>query len=238
MVLATLFYRENRDGVADVQRPLGGGVFLVERNNVARSRAAGLELVANGRPTKALTYSLSGNLAWSQLDSLGPTYAPTRSLVSAYGRVNLSWQPSANDLLQINGFVNGKRLTPQGYAEPSMAVDLGYRHKFSDRLALVVTAQDPLRSFRLRQVIDTPVLKDVTTTQFDTRQVRWCSNWTFGGESRAIRDLTSRPRGGAAVGVGQARRRRGWAVKVRGAATWDSRSTLSIWSAGMGRANQ
>ncbi|MDB5462060.1 MAG: TonB-dependent receptor [Phenylobacterium sp.] len=181
LLLATLYYRENRDGVADVLRDLGGGVFLSERDNVARSRSGGLELVANGRLTKTVTYNLNGGLGWSQLDSLGPTFAPTRSLVSPSGHGSLTWQAAPDDLLQLNGFMVGKRLTPQGHADPMIGVDLGYRHKLSDRLSVAVTAQDILGTFRAFQAIDTPVLRERTKTDFDTRQIRVGLTWTLGG---------------------------------------------------------
>src|SRR6185312_8029738 len=170
MLLATLYYRQNRDGVAEVLRDLGGGVFLSERNNIAQSRSGGLELVANGRLTKTLTYNLNGNLGWVQLDTLGPTFAPTRSATSISGHGGLTWQITPDDLFQLNGFMNGKRLTPQGYIDSLHAFDLGYRHKFTEHLSVIVTAQDFLGAWRLRQVIDTPVLRERVSNVFDSRQ--------------------------------------------------------------------
>jgi len=181
MLLATLYYRQNRDGVADVLRDLGGGVFLSERNNIAQSRSGGLELVANGRLTRTLTYNLNGNVGWTQLDSLGPLFAPTRSIVAFSGHGSLTWQATADDLFQLNAFMNGKRLTPQGYADPMVGVDLGYRHKLTDKLSIMMTAQDLLGSFRAFQAIDTPVLRERTKTDFDSRAVRVGLTWTFGG---------------------------------------------------------
>src|SRR6185295_6035997 len=61
---ATLYYRENRHGFTDVTRDLGGGVYLISRDNVSKTRNGGLELVANGRLTKTLTYNMSGNAFW------------------------------------------------------------------------------------------------------------------------------------------------------------------------------
>jgi outer membrane receptor protein involved in Fe transport len=179
--LATLFYRENRDGVSDVVTSLGGGVNLVTRQNLADSRNAGLELVAAGRLTPTLTYNISGMGAWIELDSFGPGYPAGRSTWSVSGRGNLNWQATPNDLFQLNGFAMGKRLTPQGYGEPLMAVNLGYRHKLTDQVALVLTAQDVLGTVQDRQVIDTATLKDQVRGRYDTRQVMIGFTWTFGG---------------------------------------------------------
>ena len=181
MLLATLYYRQNRDGVADVLRDLGGGVFLTERSNIAQSRSGGLELVANGRLTKALSYNLNGALGWAELDSLGPLFAPTRSMVAFSGHGSLTWQATADDLFQLNAFMNGKRLTPQGHADPMVGVDLGYRHKLTDKLSVMITAQDILGTFRVSQAIDTPVLQERSKTNFNTRSVRVGLTWTFGG---------------------------------------------------------
>jgi len=62
-----------------------------------------------------------------------------------------------------------------------VGVDLGYRHKLTDKLSIMMTVQDLLGSFRAFQAIDTPVLRERTRTDFDTRAVRVGLTWTFGG---------------------------------------------------------
>jgi outer membrane receptor protein involved in Fe transport len=179
--LATLFYRENYNGVADVVTPLGGGVFLSTRQNLAKSRNAGLELVNAGRLTKTLTYNVSGSVFWTQLDSLGPAFAPTRDTYSGSARANFNWQVTKDDLVQVNLLGIGKRLTVQGYSRPTGGVNLGYRHKLTDKIAFVATAQDIFGTFKDTQVIDTPTLRDHTQRSFDSRQMTLGFVWTFGG---------------------------------------------------------
>jgi outer membrane receptor protein involved in Fe transport len=58
--LATAYYRESRDGVTNVTYDLGDGTFLNTRENLAKSRNGGLELVANGKLTPKLSYNVSG----------------------------------------------------------------------------------------------------------------------------------------------------------------------------------
>jgi outer membrane receptor protein involved in Fe transport len=179
--LATLYYRDNFNGFADVVRDLGNGVFLTTAENVSQSRSAGLELVTNGRLTKTLSYNVSTNLYWTEIAPQPLGTPESRSAVSASGRANLTWQATPKDLVQLNGFLNGKQLTPQGYFEPLGGLNLGYRHKFNDQLAFVLTVQDLLHTFKLRQVIDTPVLKSRYQGEFDSRQVQAGFTWTFGG---------------------------------------------------------
>jgi outer membrane receptor protein involved in Fe transport len=178
---AQLYYRESRDGVDNVVLDLGGGVSLTQRANLAQSRSAGLEANASGKLTKTLSYNVSGTLSWTQLDSLGPTFAPTRSLTAFAGHGGMTWQPTAADLFQLNAFMNPRRLTSQGHFNYMVGVDLGYRRKLNDQLSLVITLQDFLRTFHVRGGNDTPVLMERFTTSFDTRAIRLGLTWTFGG---------------------------------------------------------
>ncbi len=178
---ATLYYRENFNGFADVVRDLGGGVFLMTAENVSKSRSAGLELVANGRISPTLTYSMSANPAWMEIEPQPLGTPNSRSAFTASGRASLNWQATPADLVQLQGFMNGKRLTPQGYIAPMGGVNLGYRRKLNDRVSLVVTAQDLFSTLRYKQVIDTPLLKSRLRQDFNSRLFQAGVTWTFGG---------------------------------------------------------
>ena len=181
MLLATAYYRQNDHVVIDVLRDQGGGVFLTTRENVSNTRSGGLELVANGRITKDLTYSLSGNLFWNQLDAQGLGFPDRRSAVSAFGRASLSWQATDDDLIQVSTFLNGKRLIAQGYYAPSTGTDFGWRHKIDDRISLVLTARDILGTYRDKLVIDTPGLRSTSRRDPDSRSFMIGFAWTLGG---------------------------------------------------------
>lgn len=182
---ATLFYRENDKVVTDVVTDQGGGVFVTTKANVANTRNGGLELVLNGKLNPKLTYSLSSTLFWAQLDGSNLGFADKRTGTTAQGRASLSWQATPKDLLQVNGFLVGKRLTAQGYAKPFAGIDFGYRRKLSDQTSLLVTVQDPLGLYRDKQVIDTPALKSLVVRDPDARNIRVTLAWTFGtGKNR------------------------------------------------------
>ncbi|HEY3950750.1 outer membrane beta-barrel family protein [Phenylobacterium sp.] len=180
-VLATAYYRENRDGFAGVLVDLGGGVELNELGNLARGRSAGLELNASGKINSQLSFNLNGDLAWTQLDSLGPLFAPTRATASFGGQGSLTWTATSKDLFQLNGFMIPKVLGPQGFGDPMFGIDLGYRRRLSERLSLVATAQDIFHSFHQLRVIDTPVLVDRLKVAFDTSSLRVGLTYSFGG---------------------------------------------------------
>lgn len=182
--LATLYYRDNFNGFADVITPLPDGRFLMTTANVAKSRNAGLELVASGKIVKGLTYNLSANAFWTEIGPQPLGIPETRSAITGFGRGSLNWQVTSDDLVQLNAFFNGKRLTPQGYFGPTGALNLGYRRKVTDQLAIVVTAQDVLRTFSFRQVIATPTLRSRMKAMIDTPVVMAGFTWTFAGQGR------------------------------------------------------
>jgi len=188
--LATLYYRQNDNGVTDVTGNLGDGVLLTTKANLAQSRNAGLELVANGKITKTLSYNVSTNLYWNEIDASrvplgsGLGFGSTRSAFTEGGRGSLSWQVTPNDLLQVNAQLNAKRLLPQGFIEPMFLVFLGYRHKFSDSLSGVITVQDPFDRYRFKEVLDTPALRDVSEGRGRIQAAFLGLTWSFGAAAK------------------------------------------------------
>jgi outer membrane receptor protein involved in Fe transport len=188
--LATLYYRLNDAGVTDVVSDLGNGVLLTTKANLSQSRNAGLELVANGHLTKALSYNVSTNVYWNEIDAtriplgLGLGFGTKRSALAVGGRGSLNWQATAKDLFQINVQMNARRLLPQGYQDPMTLVFLGYRHKFNDSLSAVVTVQDPTNSYRFRQVLDTPLLHQVNEGRGRIQAGFVGLTWSFGAAQK------------------------------------------------------
>lgn len=156
---ATLYYRDNRKSFTTVTEDLGGGVLLTTNENLGKSQNTGLELVANGKLLKTLSYNVSGNLYDYQIDASNLGYTSNRSAFTESGRINLNWEPSPKDFVQVNVSATGKQLTPQGYRAGYSVVNLGVRHKLDDRWSLIGTVQDLFNSTAIRNVIDTPILR-------------------------------------------------------------------------------
>ena len=183
--LGTLYWREARDGVTDVVRELPGGALLTTKANLAKSRSGGLELVANARLTPKISYTISGNAAWNEIGATDLGFPDSRSTWTVSGYAALNVQATPKDFLQISGFATGKRLTPQGYKEPTGMLLLGYRHKFNDRLSGVVTVQDALKTFGDKLVIQTAALKERRAMDLDLRAVFIGITYGFGGQGAA-----------------------------------------------------
>lgn len=186
--LATLYYRDNRNAVTDVYNDLGGGGFVITKQNLGSSRAAGLELATNGRLTPKLTYNASGSFYWNQIDAAGLGFGESRSGTTVQGRANLNWQVTPKDFVQVNGFMTGKRLLPQGFRDGYATMNLGYRHRFDDRVSMMVTVQDVFDSFHFNNRLDTPLLKDRAEQRVSLRGVSLGVTYVFGDIKRAKRD--------------------------------------------------
>ena len=178
--LGTLYWRENDRGVTDVVRDVGGGVLVTTKQNLSKSRNGGVELVANGRIARRLSYNLSGNAYWNEIDAAQLGFADKRSAWTLAGRGALTWQVTAKDQLQLIGNITGKRLTPQGYRKPVGLLFIGYQRKINKEWSIYVTGRDVLNSYKDVLVIDTPQLKDRLKTSVKLRALFVGVTYTFG----------------------------------------------------------
>jgi len=187
--VATAYYRQSNHDVTDVVTDLGNSVLLDTKENLSSSIHAGLELVANGHLTKDLTYNVSTNIYYAEI-ATGQVPAAaigafgSRSAIEGGGRFSLNWQLTANDTAQASGQMNARRLTPEGFVEPSYLTFLGYRHKFSNKLTGVINIQDVFDTFSARQIIDTPQLHDRNVGTGRIRAAFVGLSWSFGALPR------------------------------------------------------
>jgi outer membrane receptor protein involved in Fe transport len=188
--LATLYYRQNSRGVTEVVSELPGDILLTSKANLSQSRNAGVELVANGKLTRTLSYNASTNVYWNEIDAthvpLGPGlgFGGRRSALTVGGRASLNWQATGSDLFQVNVQETAKRLLPQGFIEPMTLVFLGYRHKFSNALSAVVTVQDPTNIYRQRTRIESPGLTERTVDRGRIQAAFVGLTWSFGAAQK------------------------------------------------------
>ncbi|RAK51447.1 TonB-dependent receptor domain-containing protein [Phenylobacterium deserti] len=201
-LLGTLYWRDSRNGVTDVTRDIGDGILLTRRENLTGSQAGGLELVANGRRGPKIFYSLSGNGYWTEVEGTTFGYTQTQSGWTYQGNFSVSWQVTAADQIQVNGFGRGKVFTPQGYQKPSGMVMVAYRHKFNKNWTGVVQVQDLFETMRQETVIDTPVLRARTKVDFASRAVFVSLRYSFGSGTNSRRPQQSMEEGPPAGGMG------------------------------------
>ena len=178
----TGFYRRSRGGVTDILSDLGGGIFLTTRANLATAQRAGVELVANGKLSKTLSYNASGSFLWNEIDPRIGGISEPRSGTTGTARANLTWQPTKQDFFQLNANYSGRQLLPQGYRRSGGILNLGYRRKVDEKLSLLLTAQNVLDSARQVTVFETPVLRDRFTQRGTGRIVLLGLVYNLGGQ--------------------------------------------------------
>ncbi|MES2987789.1 MAG: TonB-dependent receptor [Pseudomonadota bacterium] len=154
------FYRDSRGGVTDVFTDLGGGVFLSSRANLATTKRAGVELIANGKFSKTLTYNASATFLWNKIDPRTAGVSTPQSGTTGNVRANVNWQPTAKDFFQLNAFYSGRQLVAQGYRESFGVFNIGYRRKVSEKFSLLLTVQNLLDTAKQEVFISTPTIRD------------------------------------------------------------------------------
>ncbi len=183
-LLATVYYRSNKGEFSPVLHDEGNGVFLATYDNLGSSKTAGLELVANGKLARSLSYSANANLSYKTIRAYSRDAAGERSAYSLGGRVNLDWQARPADLLQVNLAAQGKRLFAQGVLQPSYTVNLGWRHRLTDAVTATVSAQDVLKGSRGDRLFVTPTLRDDARFRPVSRAISLRLDYRFGGKGK------------------------------------------------------
>jgi outer membrane receptor protein involved in Fe transport len=181
--LVTAYFRDTHGLINQVTENLGDGVLLNTYGNIGRSWNTGLELVANGPITKTLSYSLTGDGFWNEVTDPDAPQGPPRAGAAFTLKPKLKWQPTKDDFFQLNALVASRSPTPQGYASGYVYLDLGYRHRFNDRLSLVAQLRDPTNAARTN-VFETPTLTLRTFDRTHGRALSLGLTYDFGGKPK------------------------------------------------------
>jgi outer membrane receptor protein involved in Fe transport len=178
----TLYFRDNRNDVTDVSEEVSDGVLLATRENLRGSTSLGLELIANGPLTKGINYRLSGNVARFTIDAANLGFGHRSALVVS-GKAGMDWQPNKRDLAQFNLSLTGRQLLPQGVVDPMLLVNLGYRHRLTQRLFGFITAQDALHTYKRHSRLTTPTLIERSFDSAKTQAAFIGLSYDFSGKS-------------------------------------------------------
>jgi outer membrane receptor protein involved in Fe transport len=157
---ATAYYRLNRDTVTDVSEYLGNGLTLTTKTNLPRDKSAGVEFTANGRIGPQLSYNISGNLFYSQIDATALGISGLQSTTGLNAKAKLDYRPTDANAAQITVTRTDKRLTPQGYIGAINIVNLGYRYQLSSTLRAVATVSDLFNGQRLHRFFSSPTFTE------------------------------------------------------------------------------
>jgi outer membrane receptor protein involved in Fe transport len=181
---ATAYYRFDRNKVTDIVEPVSDDVVLSTKANLPKSRSGGMEFSFNGKLGQALSYALSGNLFWTEIDATGLGQAGLASTTGANLKASLDYRVTAADTAQISFSRTDKRLTPQGWIGAIDLVNVGYKHQFTPSLAVVLTVTDLFDGQRQTRYVDTPALHDVYVRHQLGRIALFGLTYTFGASKK------------------------------------------------------
>ena len=152
----TGYFRRNTDTVTTVTQPLAGGLTLTTKANLPTSDSAGVEVSADGHLVPKLSYSISSNLFYSQIDATALGASGLRSTTGINAKIKLDYRPTTSDAIQTTINRTDKRLTPQGYVDAINIVNLGYRRQLRRDLTGVITVSNVFNGQRFERVAVTP----------------------------------------------------------------------------------
>lgn len=177
---ATGYFRRSRDKVTLLTRALPDGVTLTTKTNLPLSESGGLEFIANGRITNKVTYGLSADVFYNQIDARSLGAPGLQSTVGVNGKANIDCHPTALDTAQVAFTHSDRRLTPQGYVAAVSQVNFGYRRQLSDSWIALLTVSDLFNGQRYRRVVDTGSLTNVYERQIAGRLIYVGFTYSFG----------------------------------------------------------
>jgi len=176
----TGYYRRNTDSVSDITEYLGGNQSLATKVNLPRNDSAGMEFLATGRLLPKLSYSLSGNVFYTQIDATALGIPGLRSTTGLNLKVKLDYRPTVADSAQVTVTRTDKRLTPQGSISAINIVNLGYKHSLTSALSAVAIVSDLFNGQRYRRLAVTPLFTQVYQRSIEGRVVFVGLTYSFG----------------------------------------------------------
>jgi outer membrane receptor protein involved in Fe transport len=157
----TGYYRHNTDSVTDVTEYLGNGVSLTTKTNLPRNDSAGVEFLAAGNLSPRLSYSLSGNAFYTEIDATALGIPGLKSTTGINAKTKIDYRPTVDDSVQLSVTRTDKRLTPQGEISAINIVNFGYKHTLTRALVAVATVTDLFNGQHYQRVAVTPSFTQV-----------------------------------------------------------------------------
>ena len=176
----TGYYRRNKDSATDVTQYLGSGLSLTTKTNLPRNDSAGLELTATGHLLPKLTYSVSGDAVYTQIDATALGIPGLKSSTGLNAKAKVDYRPTSDDSAQIAFTRTDKRLTPQGSISAINVVNLGYKRAITSALSMVATVSDLFSGQRYQRSASTPLFTQIYQRNVEGRVAFVGLTYSFG----------------------------------------------------------
>jgi outer membrane receptor protein involved in Fe transport len=180
----TGYSRIDHNKVTDIVVPVSATVVLATKANLPQSRSAGVEFNVGGKLGRRISYSLSANGFWTQIEASQLGAFGLKSTTGVDLKASVDWRPTRLDTLQVAFSRQSQRLTPQGEVSAINLVNLGLKHQLRPNFALLATVSDVFDGQRYQRVITTPVLHDDYVRHQLGRIAYIGFVYTFGGPAK------------------------------------------------------
>ncbi|HKQ10511.1 MAG TPA: outer membrane beta-barrel family protein, partial [Rhizomicrobium sp.] len=179
---ATAFWRQTYNAATQVSRYISPTVLLNTLENLGESQSGGLDMTATGKLWSDFSYNLAATTFYNELNASNLGIGKIKAGLSYTLKGSLDYSLTPIDLVQVSGNYSGRRLTAQGYRAPAGLLNIGFRHKLRDDLALVTTLADVLNSQYSKTVTNIPTLSEVNDQHSMGRTFYIGLTWAFGGK--------------------------------------------------------
>ena len=98
---------------------------------------------------------MSANPFYSQIDATALGESGLKSTTGVNVKLKLDYQPTPNNSAQVTFTRTDKRLTPQGYVEPTTIVNMGYKQQARSDLTAIATISDVFNGQRNERFLST-----------------------------------------------------------------------------------
>ncbi len=188
-LVVTGYYRATYKVITDVYRHLSNGVLLRTTDNFGRRMASGVEANLTATLLSGLTLRTNGTLAYNEFNPGALAIGRKQSGLGWKIKGGVDWQVTPDDLVQFNAGYTGKQFFAQGYTKPTLNGDFGYKHKFGDRFAGVLSINNLFDSASRDTVLNTTGLDQTTHTSMPGRIFYIGLVYTFGGSKDTEKPL-------------------------------------------------
>ena len=183
--LSTIYYRYTYNAMTDIVRFINDTVKLTTRENLSKSRSAGLELVFSTSIGKLATLNLSTNTYYNTIDASSLGYGSNKSIISWSANLSAGIDLTKSTVLQVTSSYIAETLTPQGKQLPSFVMNTGLKQElFKSKMTFIMTVSDVFNSLRNRTLIDTPDLYEKIIRRRSARIIYAGFTYTFGNQKK------------------------------------------------------
>lgn len=156
------FYRATYRGVTRVYRNLSDTVVLTTMDNLASRVTSGVEANLTISLLERLSLRGGGTAAYNMFDPGPQAVGSKQSGLNWMVRGGFDWRITADDVAQANAKYSARQYRDQGYSDPILSGNLGFKHTFGGGVSAMLSINNLFNSQSRFSVLDSPGLHQET----------------------------------------------------------------------------